>query len=193
MSITALGKIAAVVLLGAGLSACVDVTVDVALTSETTAKATTTMVMGAEFHAMMTAGGDAFCGKGVASQTKDGGSSCVLVSEGPFAGLVLGTSDPLPVTFTPDGPGLIRVAVTSAVIEEEAGDQHAMDAETEQMMQAFVAGRKITIRFGGAEVTDTNMTLSADKTSAQTVIPMLDLMQDKAKLPEEFYAVVRVP
>ena len=193
MSITALGKIVAAVLLGAGLTGCVDVAVDVALTSETTAKATTTMVMGAEFQSMMTAGGDAFCGKGEAIQNQDGSSTCVLASEGPFADLVLGTNDPLPVTFTPDGPGLIRIAVTSAAITEKADSRHVMDAETKQMLQAFVAGRKITIRFSGAEVRDTNMTLSADKTSAQTVIPILDLMQGKAKLPEEFYAVVHVP
>ena len=51
--------------------------------------------------------------------------------------------------------------------------------------------RDLTIRFGGVEVIESNMTISDDKTSAEIKIPFLELMDGSAKLPEELYAVVK--
>ena len=58
------------------------------------------------------------------------------------------------------------------------------------MLTAFFEGHFITMKVGGKKVTDTNMTLSADSTSAETKIAFLDLINGTAELPEEFYAVV---
>jgi molybdopterin-binding protein len=53
MKFSLLGKIAGVVALTMSLAACVDMTEELAVTSDTTAKATMTMVMGADIYAMM--------------------------------------------------------------------------------------------------------------------------------------------
>lgn len=47
------------------------------------------------------------------------------------------------------------------------------------------------IRIKGKEVTDTNMTLAADKKSAEIVIPFLDLINGTVELPDEIYATVK--
>ena len=68
-----------------------------------------------------------------------------------------------------------------------------MDAETRKMVEAFFTGHAITVRFAGAEVTETNMTRTADGKAAEQVIDFLALINGTADLPEELYAVVRVP
>jgi hypothetical protein len=60
------------------------------------------------------------------------------------------------------------------------------------MIEAFFKDHAITLHFAGLEVTDTNMTLSADQKSAEQVIPFLELIAGTADLPDELYAVVRV-
>ena len=68
MKFSLIGRLAGVVALTMGLAACVDMTEEVQITSETTAKATMTMVMGADIYAMMKSADtskkeDKFCGK----------------------------------------------------------------------------------------------------------------------------------
>ena len=50
MKYSLIGRIAGVVVLTIGLAACVDMTEEVAVTSDTTAKATMTMVMPPRIH-----------------------------------------------------------------------------------------------------------------------------------------------
>ncbi|MNL71800.1 hypothetical protein D3C87_1970130 [compost metagenome] len=78
-------------------------------------------------------------------------------------------------------------------MQSELGAEDEMDEQTRQMVEAFFADRTMTIVISGAEIVETNMTLSADKTRAEQVIPMLDLINGAAGLPEELYAVVRAP
>eukprot|EP01036_Dinobryon_divergens_P042760 gene42760-56842_t len=49
----------------------------------------------------------------------------------------------------------------------------------------------LTLRFGGAEVTDTNMTLSDDHKTAELKVPFTEMLDGTAKLPDELYAVVK--
>jgi len=58
------------------------------------------------------------------------------------------------------------------------------------MMKQMFDNHFLTLRIGGTEVTDTNMTLSDDHTTAEIKIPFTDLISGTAKLPEELYAVV---
>jgi len=199
MSVKRLGKLAALALLTAGLAGCLDVNIDVAITSPTTAKATMVQVMGADIYAMIKMGEegegpgeDSFCAEGELTENDDGSAICTIVEEGEFADLDLG-QDEGGMTFAPAGPGLIRVALPTADMQAELGAEEQMDEETRQMVEAFFAGRTMTITLSGAEITDTNMTRSADGRRAEQVIPLLDLINGSAGLPEELYAVVRAP
>ena len=199
MSVRILGKIAAATLLAAGLAGCIDVTVDVAITSPTTAKATMTQVMGADIYAMVKMGAegeapgdDSFCAEGDLVENADGSAICTIAEEGAFADLDLG-QDEGGMTFTEVSPGVIRVALPTADMEAELGAEEDMDEETRQMVEAFFTGRTMTIAVSGAEIIETNMTLSADRKRAEQVIPLLDLINGATALPDELFAVVRAP
>ena len=199
MSVKLFGKLAATALLAAGLAGCIDVNIEVAITSPTTAKATMTQVMGADVYAMVKMGAegegaseDSFCAEGELTENADGSATCTITEEGAFADLDLG-QDEGGMTFTEAGPGLVRVALPTADMQAELGAQDEMDEETRQMVEAFFEGRTMTIAISGAEIVESNMTISADKTKAEQVIDMLALINGAADLPDEIFAVVRAP
>lgn len=197
MTLQFFGRLAGVLTLTAGLAGCIDITMDIEVLSETTGRATTTSVMGADFYSMAKAGAasddkseEGFCEEEGAQLTEnaDGSATCVLTVEGSFADLDLEGDDG--ASFTVVSPGIVRVAFKTEDMKGELGTE-GQDEQTKQMMQAFFEGRAITIRIRGKEVTDTNMTLAADKKSAETVIPFLDLINGSVDLPDELYAVVK--
>ena len=201
MFIQALGKLATVLTLGAVLAGCIDAAVDVDVTSASTAEATITQVMGADFYTMVKMNAEEmgedlpaeerFCHAGALSENDDGTATCVITEEGPFKTLTMGTKTRT-VRFAPAGPNLVRVSLPTDSMKGEIGANEPMDAETKKMVEAFFAGRGVTLRFSGLEVTDTNMKLAANGRSAEKKIMFLDLLQGKSDLPDEFYAVVRV-
>jgi hypothetical protein len=196
MSLKILGRLAGVLALTVGLAGCIDVTMDIEVLSETTGKATTTSVMGADFYAMAKSGDqsgdDGFCKEKGATLTEnaDGSATCVLVVEGPFADLNTSEGDDNGAKFEVVSPGVVKVSFTTEDMKGELGTE-GQDEETKKMMEAFFEGHTITIRLKGKEVIDTNMTLSADKKSAEIVIPFLDLINGKVELPPELYATVK--
>lgn len=198
MTRTLLGKLGALVLMSLGLAGCVDVKIDVALTSMTTAKAVMTQSMDADFYAMVKAdterkvGETGFCKDGATIENADGSADCVMVESGKFADLDLGQEDGA-VTFTPAGPGQVRIAIATSALSDAVGGDEQLDLETRKMVDAFLSGRTLTIRFSGAEIVDTNMTLSDDRTHAEETMRLLDLLNGTGKIPETLYAVVRAP
>lgn len=199
MSVKLLGKLAATALLAAGLAGCIDVNIEVAITSPATAKATMIQVMSADVYAMVKMGAqgeaadeDSFCAEGDLVENADGSATCTIVEEGNFADLDLG-QDEGGMSFSEAGPGLVRVTLPTADMKAELGAEDDMDEETRQMVEAFFAGRTMTIAVSGAEIVETNMTLSGDRTRAEQVIPMLDLINGATDLPDELFAVVRAP
>jgi putative hemolysin len=198
MKFSLIGRIAGVVAMTMGLAACVDMTEEIQITSETTAKATMTMVMGADIYAMMKSADtanqkpeDKFCAKDGEKLTEnsDGSATCVATSEGTFADLKFDEGDSKP-TFTVVSPGVVRAAFPTKDMAGDLGKDNS-DPQTAAMMKQMFDGHFITIRISGKAVTDSNMTISADKTSAEIKIPFLDLIEGKANLPEELYAVVQ--
>lgn len=194
-----LGQFVATAALATALTGCIDVSVDVAVTSTETARATMTQTMGADFYAMVKMSAesgeseeDGFCDEGTLTENADGGATCVMTEEGAFADLDLG-QDEGGMTFTAAGPGLVRVALPTADMKAELGADEEMDAETKAMAEAFFTDRTLSVSVSGAEVVETNMTLSSDRKSASQAIPMLDLINGTVELPEELFAVVRAP
>ena len=196
MAFKTIAKLGAMLSLGASLAGCIDAKVDIELTGQNTAKTTMTQVMGADFYAMFKmnasegepATGE-FCSGGTLTENADGGATCIMTEEGTFEQLTAGEESKA-LIFTPAGPGLVRVALPTADMMGELSSEE-LDAETKQMVEAFFTGHSVTIRIAGAEITETNMKISADKKSAATELPFLDLINGTADLPDELFAVVR--
>lgn len=195
MNFTLFGKVAGAVALSLALSGCIDVTMEVAVQSDTEGKATMTSTMGKDFYAMVKASGESdtsgegFCEEtdSVLTENEDGSATCVQVSEGVFSELEVGEGEG--ATFEVISPGVVRVAFKTENMASEVQDD-SQDEETKAMMAAFFDGHFITMRISGKRVTDTNMTLAADGASAETKIPFLDLINGSAEMPAEFFAVV---
>lgn len=197
MEFASFGRIAGVLALTAGLAGCMDITMEIDVLNETTARATTTSVMGADFYAMAKAGmassddAEGFCEEDGAELTEnaDGSATCVMTVEGAFDDLNLDEGED-GVTFTAVSPGVVRVAFETADMKNEIG-AGAEDEETQAMMQAFFEGHAITIRVRGEDIIETNMTEVDGGRAAEQVIPFLDLLSGTVDLPEELFAVVR--
>ena len=210
MNFKILGRLAGVLAVTAGLAGCMDVNAEIELLSATTGKATTSMTIGADFYPMIkaaAAGGESdsepFCGKEGETLTEnaDGSATCVSVKEGDLATLTA-DDDGNPgedASFTEVSPGVIRVAFKTAEMKSQVaegaggGAAGSDDAQAQQMMAAikpYFEGHNISITIKGKRITDTNMTLSGDGRSATTEIPFNDLLDGKATVPDELFAVV---
>jgi hypothetical protein len=205
MNLRIFGQLAGVLALTVGLAGCMDVTMDLEILDETSARMTTTSVVGADIYPMMKAGmaqaaqaaegeekEEGFCEEEGASLTEnaDGSATCVQVKEGTFAELSDAEDEDGP-KFEVVGPGLVKVSFSTAQMKGELGADEDLDEETKAMMQTFFEGHSITIRIKGKEVTETTMTRSADGTSAEVVIPFLDLINGTVDLPADLHATVK--
>ena len=197
MKFATIGRIAGVLAMTMGLAACVDLTEELAVTSDTTAKATMTMQMGADIYTMMksadtanTKDDDKFCGKEGETLTEnaDGSATCVATSEGTFDQLKFDEGDSKP-TFTVVSPGVVRVAFPTKDMAGDLGKDS--DPQTAAMMKQMFDGHYVTLRITGRQISESNMTINGDKTAAEMKIAFLDLINGTAKLPDELYAVVQ--
>lgn len=197
MSLNILGKVAGILALTVGLAGCMDITMEIDVLTETTGKATTTSVMGADIYSMVKAGAgsessesEGFCEEEGATLTEnaDGSATCVLIAEGAFDELNDGDGDD-GAKFEVVSPGVVKVSFSTEDMKGELGTE-GQDAQTKAMMQQFFEGHAITIRVKGREVIDTNMTRKGN--AAEVVIPFMDLINGTANLPSELYATVRV-
>src|SRR5437868_11655969 len=173
MKFAIFGRIAGVLMLTVSLAACVDMTEEVNVTSDTTAKTTMTMTMGSDIYAMVKSSGggsgdDKFCGKDGEKLTEnaDGTATCTMEEEGKFADLKLEEGDSKP-TFTVVSPGVVKVSLPTAGMAGSLGGKDTTDAQQQAMMQKMFDGHFVTLVISGKSIGDTNMTLSDDKTSAQ--------------------------
>lgn len=207
MNFRILGRLAGVLAVTAGLAGCMDVEAEIEVLSATTGKATTSMTIGADFYPMIKqmseAGGEGmksepFCDKEGEELTEnaDGSATCVTTKEGELATLTEG-EDGGPsedASFTEVSPGVIRVAFKTSEMKsqvaEGAGGGSAEDAQAMAMIKPYFEGHTISITIKGKKITETNMTASDDGTSATTEIPFNDLLDGKATVPDELYAIV---
>ena len=198
MTISQFSRIAGALALTLGLAGCIDATVEVDVTSPTTAKATMTQVMEKSMYDMVKAGAESgetqsdFCEDG--EVTVEGESAtCVISKEGKFDELTFDEEDgEETLKITPAGPGLVRVAFPTEDMKGEIGaDDAEMDAQTKAMMVSFFEGHSLSLKVSGGEIVESNMDIAGDKRSAEKVIPFLDLINGDADLPDELYAVVK--
>jgi len=195
MNFAPLGRLAGALALTLGLAGCIDMTSDVYVTSPTTAKAIVTSTMSGEFYPMFKSGAagedQEFCAEAGSTLTEhaDGSATCVVVSEGPFSALDFDDGGSAPVfTTNPDGTVRIALKTEGMVGDLGLGD----DEESAAMLKTLFDGHFITLRFGGAEIVDSNMERAPDAANyVETRLPFLGLMDGSLELPPELYAVIR--
>lgn len=199
MTFNTIARLAGVLLIGAGLAGCMDVTAEIDVTSETTGKATTIMTVGAEFYPMIkqaqeasTEGADtsdAFCKEegDVLTENADGSATCTSVKEGDLTAITTADGPNEDTTFTVVSPGVVRVAFKTE--EMSSSVTEGQDEQTAQMMKAYFEGHNATIRIKGKKIVETNMDIAADG-AAEKVIPFTALFDGTANLPAELFAVV---
>lgn len=202
MHLKTLGRLAGTLLLTAGLAGCVDMTAEIDVMSETHGKATTTMVMGAEFYPMIKqmaeAGGedaktDGFCTEegDVLVENSDGTATCTTVKEGELSALTEADGPSEDATFTVVSPGVVRVGFKTQEMQSSLseGTGGAEDAQAKAMMKAYFEGHTATIRIKGKRIVETNMTKVGDN-AAEVVLQFTELLDGTAKMPPEYFAVV---
>lgn len=199
LTITNIARLAGVLLLGAGLAGCMDVTAEIDVTSETTGKATTIMTVGAEFYPMIKqmreaagSGEDSdtdFCMKptDVLTENADGSGTCTSVAEGDLNAITSESGPNEDTTFTVVSPGVVRVAFKTS--DMASGVTEGQDAQTAAMLKTYFDGHNATLRVKGKRIVETNMTRIGDNT-AEMVIPFTTLFDGTSNLPEELFAVV---
>lgn len=205
MTFKTIARLTGILLLGAGLAGCMDVTAEIEVQSETTGKATTTMTVGAEFYPMIKqmqeaakAGGDQatassdsnFCQEegDVLTENADGSATCTSVKEGVLLDITSGDDSMNKDTaITVVSPGVVRIAFDTSKMGSEVTE--GQDEQTAAMMKTYFEGHNATIRIKGKKIIETNMTQVGDNT-AETVIPFTALFDGTANLPKELYAVV---
>jgi hypothetical protein len=201
VKIHTIGRLAGAALLTIALAGCIDMTAEIEVLSETEGKATTITTMGAEFYPMIKAmaaqeGENAsadsdFCKAEGAElvENADQSATCTEVKTGVFADLVGADGPTEDATFTVVRPGVVRVAFKTEGMGSEVTE--GQDAETAAMLKTYFDGHNATIRVKGRQILESNMTISADGTTAEMIIPFTALMDGTANLPPELFAVVK--
>jgi hypothetical protein len=207
MNTRIIGRVAGALALTLTLAGCIDMTSEIEIKSDSAVKATTITTMGAEFYPMIKAmkdtgsqgaGAEAsaddsdFCTTDGAQlvENQDGSATCTEVYEGAFDG-VTGSSDAMEdAAFTVVSPGVVRVSFKTEGMASDLTEGQESDPQTTAMMKAYFEGHSATLRVKGKKITDTNLTLGADGTSAEVVIPFTSLLDGTADLPPEYFAVV---
>lgn len=208
MTSNIIGKLAAVLLLGAGLAGCMDADVEVSFMDSETAHVMTTTTMGADFYGMIKAaeaeapadGDDAmgefsesFCAEGDLTENADGSAVCVEMMHGTLDELNAQNEEEGGIQFAAQDDGTVRVSMPMSALNAQLGAEEEMDADTKAMMVAMFEGHAITFTIIGEEILETNMTVSDDKTSVSLELEFAKLLAGDTEFPEEYYALVRTP
>jgi len=193
MTISLVTRMAGTLFIAGGLAACIDVTVNLEVLSETTGRATTEISMDREFYDLsLQQGSGDFCDEDGVLTVTDTAATCVTTRTGSFDELLNAANEDEPApTVVAISPGVLRVTFPTGSLAEDFADDGS-DPQTLAMMQQFFEGRTITFRVSGGGIVESNMEIAPDGKSASFVVSLLDLISNTADLPEESYAVVNI-
>lgn len=189
-------KVAAALLVATGLAGCFDVKLDVAVLDDDKASVTISTTVPKEMIdlAEIDAGDSEFCKPEDELIEGEADYTCIETKEGTFAEIFeAGDSEEPQPTIETVGPRQFKVSFPAGSLKEDLSGQTGDDAEALAMMKEMFAGHAITIRVSGGQIIDTNMTKNAAGDAAELVIAFLDIIEGKADIPDQAYAVVQLP
>lgn len=177
------------------LAACFDVDMSIAFKDENNAEATMVMKASPEFYAMMSSSEEEFCGEdGVETANEDGSHTCTETFSGTVDEILNDPDMGEGMTIERRDGGQIYVAFDLGDLTEEVVPPAEEGAEAEQMKQMMLAafvGHKIAINVSGAEIIETNGTVSDDGKTASFEIPLERLIEQSEPLPESFNVLLQ--
>ncbi|WP_143145769.1 hypothetical protein [Devosia enhydra] len=196
MTISTIGRLAGIGVLTLGLAGCFDMTMDLDILSETTARSTIVQTMPSDVYQMIAqapAGQGGFCtAEGESLEiAADGTASCTQIVEGSYADIeAADDADSFDVAVV--SPGVVRITFRTESVGSEIAAEGGEDPQIMNMITSMFEGRAMTVRIIGSELIETNMTPMADGRGAELVMAFTDLIAGTADVPDELYAVVRV-
>jgi hypothetical protein len=190
-------------LFGAGalalaLAGCFDMTMELEVLDDASARTTTIQTMPAEIYSLIASlppaqtGGQGFCtdGKGALVTNPDGSATCTETTTGSFAELeAADRQDSFDIAAV--SPGTVRLTFRNRSVTDEIEGQVGADPQVRALVLPMFEGRNMTVRVLGRQLIDTNMTPTADGRGAELVIPFTDLIEGTLDVPDEIFAVVR--
>ncbi|GGA38027.1 hypothetical protein [Pelagibacterium lentulum] len=185
-------KMGGIAVLTVGLTACMDVSMDLEVLSETDARATMKTSMAADIYAMISAqadGEDDFCEDGETVETATT-VDCIVVKEGTFAEIMEDDDGP---TLEAIGNGQVRVSFPTGELSDQVSEGLGGDDDPEMMamIASMFEGNAISMTISGGQIVDTNMEVAEDGMSARYDIPFVGIITGDLDLPEELYAIVQ--
>ncbi|HHS94163.1 MAG TPA: hypothetical protein ENK63_02320 [Rhodobacterales bacterium] len=175
------------------LAACFDVDMSVNVVDDNTAEATMVMTASPEFYAMMTSSGEAFC-EGEETALDDGSHTCTETFSGSIDEVLDNPDMGEGMTFERRDGGLVFISFDLGDLSDEVtppAEAGGDDEDMRQMMRAAFVGHHIKLSISGAEIVETNGTLSDDGKTAQLVIPLEGLMDETSDLPAGFDVLLK--
>lgn len=177
------------------LAGCFDVDATIAITGEDEAKMDMQMKIGADLVAMMSGSGEDPCEDMVREDQDDGSVICTDSKSGSIDELMADPDMGEGLTIEKRDGGLVYVAFDLDDLTGEMGmgddDMSAEErAQMVAMMGSMFEGHKMVLNIAGAEVVETNGTLSDDGKTATYEIPLTVLLDEETTLPESFNALV---
>lgn len=175
------------------LAACFDVDMSMDFVGDDAVEGTMVMTASAEFYAMATSSGEPFC-DGVDEEHDDGSHTCTETLSGTIEEVLNDPDMSEGVTIERRDDGQIFVAFDLGDLTEDVAppeDEGPEADEMKKMMAAAFVGHAITINVSGAEIIETNGTVSDDGKTASLTIPLETLVADETDLPEAFETLLK--
>lgn len=186
------------------LAACFDASITISFLDNENAEMNVVMTMGPEFYAMMGQSGEDPCEDGVGEAQADGSFVCTISERDTIDNLIAQANAPAdpsnadgPTTGMDEGYEIERLdADTMRVsfdLSEMMNDSKPEEdlGEMEEMLRASFQGHAITMNVSGAEIVETNGTVSEDGKTATFVIPLEKMLDEDPGLPSSFDVTVK--
>ena len=185
------------------LAACFDADISVNFVDNENAEMTAVMSMGPEMFAMMAQSGEDPCEDGVGEAQADGSYICTITERDTIDNMIAeanAPSDPndanSPTAGMAEGYAIerldgdtVRVSFDLSEMMSEKPDEDM--GEMADMLRASFMGHAITMNVSGAEIVETNGTISEDGKTATFVIPLDKMLDEDPGLPASFDVTVK--
>lgn len=173
------------------LAACFDLDMSMTIGANDKVDLKSVMTASPEFYAMSSSSDQDLCEEGVGEVKEDGSYVCTDTRSGTIDEILAGDMGKGMTIERRDG-GLVYVAFDLGELTDQMDlPQEEAEAEMVDMMREAFAGHAITISVAGAQVVETNGTLSEDSSTATFEIPLTKLLDQPVDLPTDFHVLLK--